>query len=140
MIERLHASCVSIEGRGVLLLGPSGAGKSDVALRLIDGGAKLVSDDQTEVRLEKNVLIAAAPEKLAGLLEIRSVGLARMEAEKGVPLALAVDLAQSGEALERMPETSFLPLLGQQIRKVRLPGLAASTPAVIRAVLKGIVE
>ena len=68
----LHATCVAINDQGVLLVGPSGVGKSDLALRLIDGGAELVSDDQTKVCLEKGKLLASPPDKLAGMLEIRS--------------------------------------------------------------------
>ena len=43
--ELLHATAIAINGAGVLLLGPSGSGKSDLALRLIDRGAVLISDD-----------------------------------------------------------------------------------------------
>ncbi|HEX3418624.1 MAG TPA: serine/threonine protein kinase, partial [Stellaceae bacterium] len=46
----VHATAIAIDGRAVLLRGPSGAGKSDLALRLIDGGARLVADDQVELR------------------------------------------------------------------------------------------
>ena len=54
---RLHASCVAINGQAVLLAGASGTGKSDLALRLIDHGAQLVADDQTELSLQNGVLI-----------------------------------------------------------------------------------
>ena len=48
--ETLHASTVALDGRAVLISGPSGSGKSDLALRLLDRGFTLVSDDQTIVR------------------------------------------------------------------------------------------
>ena len=92
----LHASCAALDGAGVLLLGPSGAGKSDLLLRLIDRGFELVADDQ--VWLEDGV--AQAPLALAGLLEIRGLGLMRMSYAASARLALTVRL----ETAERLPE------------------------------------
>ena len=86
---QVHASCVAREGRALLLLGPSGAGKSDLALRLIDRGFVLVADDRVDVRDNR----ATPPARLAGLLEVRGVGLLRFPHEADVPLALALDLA-----------------------------------------------
>jgi len=54
---QLHASCVSIDGKGILLLGPSGSGKSDLSLRLIDGGATLVADDRVDVSIFPSPLV-----------------------------------------------------------------------------------
>ena len=79
----LHATCVALDGRdgplGVLLRGPSGAGKSDLALRLIDRGARLVADDQCEVKVEDGAAgsrwIARAPAAIVGVLEVRGLGL-----------------------------------------------------------------
>lgn len=76
--ECVHASCVAIGGRGVLLVGPSGSGKSDLALRLIDGGAELVADDRVALRLADGRPVADAPPALAGLLEIREIGRAHV--------------------------------------------------------------
>ncbi len=135
---RLHASCVSVEGRGVLLTGPSGVGKSDIALRLIDEGAKLVSDDQTELRLEGEAVLASPPPVLAGLIEVRSVGLLRLPEWVEAPLALYVNLLPPEAEGERLPEAAFALLLGRPVRRVDLSGRAASTPAAIRAVLRGL--
>src|SRR6478672_11358165 len=90
--ETLHASTVASEGRAVLISGPSGSGKSDLALRLIDRGYTLVSDDQTIVRRDGDLLIASAPPTIAGKLEIRGVGIVEMEAASDVPIALYVEL------------------------------------------------
>ncbi len=90
----LHASCGARQGAGVLLLGPPGAGKSDLLLRLIDRGFALVADDQVDV----DGLVASAPAALAGLLEIRGIGLLRLPFEASVRLALAVRL-QAGDRL-----------------------------------------
>ena len=77
------------EGRAVLISGPSGSGKSDLALRLIDRGFTLVSDDQTIVRRDGDRLFASAPPTIKGKLEIRGVGIVEMETVKRRPVALS---------------------------------------------------
>jgi HPr kinase/phosphorylase len=131
----LHASCVSIGNKGVLIAGPSGAGKSDLALRLIDGGAQLVSDDQTQLRAEGGILIASAPPSIKGLIEIRHVGLLRLAYVSSAPVGLYLEPAHLEEKLERLPEAQTITFLGCAIRQLRLPVFAASTPAKIRAAL-----
>ena len=76
MTMLVHATCVALRPRGrswraVLLRGPSGAGKSDLALRLIEAGARLVADDQTELVRRGNSVVASAPAGIAGLIEAR---------------------------------------------------------------------
>jgi HPr kinase/phosphorylase len=95
----LHATCVAIGARGVLLLGASGTGKSDLALRLIDRGALLVSDDGVEVRAEDGQAIATAPATIAGRMEIRGLGIVETPVMPDVPIALCIALASP----ERMP-------------------------------------
>jgi HPr kinase/phosphorylase len=118
----IHATCVAIEGHGLLLRGPSGAGKSDLALRLIDHGAKLVADDQVCLRADGGRLIASAPRNLQGRLEIRGLGpvpLPDSELMRAVPVTLIADLVAAGE-LPRLPDPAYETLLG-----CRLPWLAA---------------
>ena len=93
---QLHASCAAREGHGVLLLGPSGSGKSDLLLRLLDRGFELVADDRVD--LERG--IASAPAAVAGLLEVRGLGLVKLPHLASAPVALAVALG----AGERMPD------------------------------------
>src|SRR5437588_5560986 len=88
----MHGTAVAIDGRGVLLRGPSGSGKSDLALRLIDAGARLVADDQTELRRDGDAIIARAPPTIAGMIEVRGLGIVRIEALPAAPVALLVDL------------------------------------------------
>ena len=131
----LNATCVAVEGKGVLIVGPSGSGKSDLALRLIEGGARLVADDQTEIRDEGGELAASAPAAIAGLMEVRHVGLLRVPALAKIPLALYIELASADEKIERLPDGRGIVLLDHPLPRLRLPGLAASTPAKIRAAL-----
>ncbi|MEO7680691.1 MAG: aldolase, partial [Sphingomonas sp.] len=92
MSERIHATTVAIRGRGVALLGASGSGKSDLALRLIDRGAVLVSDDYTEIGAIDGVVMAKAPRTIAGLIEVRGVGIVTVPHLDNVEIALAVQL------------------------------------------------
>ncbi len=115
---QVHASCVARDGEGVLLLGPSGAGKSDLALRLLRAGCRLVADDRVEIAAGW----AAAPVALAGLLEVRGLGILRLPYLARARLVLAVDLGgigarlPAGDAME-----GSLPLL-------RLDAAGASAP------------
>ncbi|MDA0997086.1 MAG: aldolase [Proteobacteria bacterium] len=133
--SQVHASCVAIAGQGVLIRGPSGAGKSDLALRLIDEGGFLVADDRVDLAAADGVLTARPPEALAGLIEVRGVGIvkaARIVAK--TKIALVVDLVEIG-AVERLPEPDGENILGVDVPKLALFAFAASTPAKIRLAL-----
>ncbi len=134
-MERINATCVEIEGKGVLLRGPSGSGKSDLALRLIDTGASLIADDYTEVENVGGRLLAAAPEPIKGLLEVRGVGVARTECPDRAELALVVDLV-AADQVERLPGESFADILGVSVRQVALAPFEASAPAKVRVALR----
>src|SRR3954447_22487577 len=84
--ETVHASTVATEGRAVVIAGPSGSGKSDLALRLLDRGFTLVSDDQTTIKRDGDRLIASAPPNIAGKLEIRGIGIVEMDVHGDVPV------------------------------------------------------
>jgi HPr kinase/phosphorylase len=90
----LHATCVAVDGRGVLILGPSGSGKSALALRLLSLGARLVADDRTEVTVTGGRLVARCPVQIAGLIEARGVGLLRAPAVDQAEVALVATLAK----------------------------------------------
>lgn len=106
MKVNIHASCVAIGGRGILILGESGAGKSDLALRLIDGGARLVADDRCDIFVRAGKLCAAAPVRISGLLELRGVGIVALPHAASAPLAMAVRLTQKSPQA-RLPEPAF---------------------------------
>lgn len=106
----LHATTVSVAGRGLLILGPSGAGKSALALELVSRGAALVADDRTQVVAEGSTLTASVPPAIAGLIEARGVGLLRTSEAGPTPVHLAVDLGQ--EEQQRLPEPHSVQLAG----------------------------
>lgn len=131
--ETLHATTVAIDGRAVLLEGPSGAGKSDLALRLIDRGAALISDDRTLVVRTPAGLVARAPERLAGRIEVRGVGIATVAAAEDAPVGLIVRL---DGAPARMPERRVRRIAGMPVREVALAAFEASTPIKVEIALR----
>jgi serine kinase of HPr protein (carbohydrate metabolism regulator) len=131
--ESIHASCVARGDRAVLITGPSGSGKSDLALRLLDHGFTLVSDDQTLVRREGDRLIASAPSQIAGKLEVRGIGIVEMEFAGDVPVALFVELTSE---IERMPDGSReRQLLGIALPLVNIDALTASAASKVALAL-----
>ena len=130
----IHASCVALEGKGVLLRGAPGAGKSDLALRLIEGGAALVADDQVALTSSGELLLAAPPARIAGLLEVRGIGIVSMEFVTQCPVHLVVDLVQP-DTVERMPVAATVDLCGHRIAHVLLAPFEASAPVKVRLAL-----
>jgi RNase adaptor protein for sRNA GlmZ degradation len=140
----VHATAVALGGRCVLLLGPSGAGKSDLALRLVDRGWRLVADDRVVLTPENGALWASAPPVLAGLIEVRGVGIVPEPALARAQVVLALDLAMPPD---RLPDPVARGLAGVAIpclgfdprgesvvlrieRALRVHGLGLSTAAV----------
>jgi serine kinase of HPr protein (carbohydrate metabolism regulator) len=132
--ENVHASCIAIGGRAVLIGGRSGQGKSDLALRLIDRGAALVSDDYTLVRRQDGRLLAAAPATIAGKIELRGVGILEYPAVQDVPVALFVDLDQATVRLPDADETRLV--AGIAIPVVGLNAHEPSAPIKVEAALR----
>lgn len=115
----LHASCVAVEGRGLLILGPSGSGKSSLALRLLSLGAGLVADDRTQIATAQGRLIARCPPALEGLIEARGVGLLRAATVPEVPVTLVADLGQPED--QRLPPVRKITILGCELDLVLHP-------------------
>ena len=131
--ETLHASTVAKNGCAVLITGPSGSGKSDLALRLLDRGFTLVSDDQTIVRKDGERLVASAPPTIAGKLEVRGLGIVEVERAHDVPVALIIELTSD---IQRLPDDSReRPILGVSLPFVTLDAMAASAPSKVALAL-----
>ena len=133
MSETIHATCVAIGGRGILIRGRSGSGKSDLALRLIDRGARLVSDDYTILSASGGRLRAAPPATIAGKLEVRGIGIVALDAERDVPICLVADL---DNIPERLPEPAKdVRLLETIVPTIALAALEASAPLKLEQAL-----
>jgi len=132
---RVHGTCVEIDGAAVLLRGPPGAGKSDLALRLIDGGARLVADDQTELRRGPSGLVASAPPTIAGRLEVRGIGILDCPWIPAAPLRLVADLVPA-DRIERLPEPRRCRLLDCELPLIAIHAFEASAAAKLRLAVR----
>jgi serine kinase of HPr protein (carbohydrate metabolism regulator) len=131
---QVHASCCAWGGLAVLLRGTPGSGKSDLALRLVDAGFRLVADDRVDLAAENGTVTASAPPALAGLIEVRSLGILQLDSHGAARLGLLADLAPAA-AIERMPEPATEEVLGVPLPVIRIDPSAASAVARVRAAL-----
>lgn len=126
----LHASCVALEGRGLLITGVSGQGKSALALQLMAFGAQLVADDRVLLQLLHGQVVASAPEPIRGLIEARFMGLLRAQIRSPVPVAALVDLDEA--ETERLPVRHTTRLLDQEVVLVKRVDGAHFAPALMQ--------
>ncbi|MBS4772758.1 MAG: HPr kinase/phosphatase C-terminal domain-containing protein [Proteobacteria bacterium] len=121
MTANIHASCVSLNNKGILIIGASGLGKSDLCLRLImERGARLVADDRVDLRNVEGQIVASAPEVLRGLLEVRGLGIIKQPFVPETPVHLIVKLVNSYNEVERLPDPFFYELEGARISQISL--------------------
>lgn len=132
--ETLHASCVAIGEHAVLIEGRSGAGKSDLALRLIDRGAALISDDYTVLMRSARKLLATPPATIAGKIEVRGLGIVDMPYRDRVAVSLLVELVDEVERMPPEPQTRRI--AGIDVPVVAMNGHDASGPIKVELALK----
>jgi HPr kinase/phosphorylase len=123
----VHASAVLAGARAVLIRGPSGAGKSRLALELIESAmvgalpfARLIGDDRVHLEAAAGRLLVRPAESLAGLIEVRGIGIMRLPYEPSAVVGLVVDLAADAE---RLPDPQHRQV---QISGISLPRLAVA--------------
>lgn len=126
----VHATAVALAGSALLLRGPPGAGKSDLALRLIDGGATLVADDQALLCRRGERILIGPPATIAGLIEVRGIGIVRLDWCEA-PLGLIVDLKRD-TPIVRLPEADSEMVLGLAVPRIALAPFEASAAAKLR--------
>ncbi|MBV7259418.1 HPr kinase/phosphorylase [Erythrobacter crassostreae] len=125
----VQASAVAIAGRVLMIEGPPGSGKSSLALALIDRGAKLIGDDAVTLSVDSGQIIASPPPNIAGLIEVRGIGLIKLPLGEPAPLSLILSLGEKGP---RLPETiAHREILGISIPT--LPFLPGEIAPAVRA-------
>jgi HPr kinase/phosphorylase len=134
---QVHGTCVELAGLGVLLRGPPGSGKSDLALRLIDRGARLVADDRVDLRSRGNELVASAPEPIAGRIEVRGLGIVEAPTVAEASVGLVVDLV-APERVGRLPDPAECDFLGIRVPRLELAPFEASAAAKVRLAARGL--
>lgn len=131
----IHASCVCIKNKGILILGSSGSGKSDLCLRLIaEFGAMLVADDRVELQVSGNCVKAKAPQNLKNLLEVRGIGIIKLKAKRTTKISAVFELTTS--KTERMPDDMTYNLCGIQKPLYKINPFEPSAPAKVLAALR----
>ncbi len=118
--------------RGILLMGSSGIGKSDLALRLIDRGARLVADDRCIVTADAGRVMCRPPANLAGKLEVRGVGIVTLPFVAPVRAVVVVRLA---DRYERLPVLGWEEVVGVRLPSAVLAPFETSAPVKVDMVL-----
>jgi HPr kinase/phosphorylase len=112
----MHATCVDINGSGVLIVGRSGSGKSSLAINLLALGSKLVADDQCEIVKNNNRFRVYKPASLPKSIEIRGIGLVSVPMVVETSLDWVVDMDET--ETERMPDLRFTEIGGYRVPTV----------------------
>jgi len=140
--EVRHAGLIALRQggfwRGALIQGASGIGKSDLALRALDAGFRLVADDRVTTFVSGGRLYGKAPESLAGLIEIRGLGVASQAALPFCEIALVLRCVAAPEAVERLPEVRSEPVLGIPVPVFDLWPREPSAPSKIRRMMQSL--
>ena len=138
MREMRHGSAVAMDGHAVLIFGPSGSGKSDLALRLIDRGATLISDDIVGIESTDDHLILSAAPNIAGKIELRGVGICAVDFLSSAPLRLVVELTQE---VGRMPPDDQSAAIGNfWVPMIKLDPFQVSSALKLEWALRSVID
>lgn len=134
----VHATAIAINDHGVLLVGPSGSGKSDLALRLIDRGAVLISDDAVYIEQSSGKALLQAAPNIEGRIELRGVGIIEVPHTKYTAMRMVAEMAAPDE---RIPSTNLSTnIAGHSVPSVKIAALEASAPLKVEYALRSIIE
>jgi HPr kinase/phosphorylase len=138
----VHASAVLVGNRGVLIRGPSGAGKSHLAFDLILAGlagqippAVLIGDDRVHLRVSQGQLLVRPARELAGLIEIRGLGIRRCDFAEEAVLGLVVDLYAADANRLPPPEALLARISGVEIPRIPVGSGYSPLPMVVAAII-----
>ncbi len=138
MPQMIHGTAISIGGHAVLIMGESGSGKSDLALRLIDRGAILISDDVVFLETRDNAPILTVAPNIAGKIEVRGVGIFDVDFIASAPLRLVVEFV---DAPDRLPEDIARTNIGDYVVPVsRLNPFEQSSAIKVEYALRAVLD
>ena len=130
----IHSTAISLNGDGILIKGPSGSGKTDLALRLIESGGKLISDDQVIIKRKAKKLFLSSPKELNGLIQLSGIGIVKADYVQNIPLELVVKL-QPYKNLDPFPINKEEIIKDLSIPVLSLYSFAVSATAKIKIAL-----
>ena len=130
----IHSTAISLNGDGILIKGPSGSGKTDLALRLIESGGKLISDDQVIIKRKAKRLFLSSPKELNGLMQLSGIGIVKADYVQNIPLELVVKL-QPYKNLDPFPINKEEIIKDLSIPVLSLYSFAVSATAKIKIAL-----
>ncbi|MBL6865062.1 MAG: HPr kinase/phosphatase C-terminal domain-containing protein [Rhodospirillales bacterium] len=130
----IHSTAISLNGDGILIKGPSGSGKTDLALRLIESGGKLISDDQVIIKRKAKRLFLSSPKELNGLMQLSGIGIVKVDYVQNIPLELVVKL-QPYKNLDPFPINKEEIIKDLSIPTLSLYSFAVSATAKIKVAL-----
>lgn len=130
---QIHASAVSLNGRGCLITGQSGSGKSTLCFEMIALGANLIADDRVDLTAIDGALLLSGPETLQGRIEASGIGLIQTPSvPEPIPCALIVDMDSAAERLPIPQQRDLLGISCPVIFGLRRPGLASILSVLLR--------
>lgn len=125
----IHATTISYKNKGIMFIGECSSGKSDLALRMIvQKKCHLVADDRTEITIKNKKIIATCPQSIKNKIEVRGLGIMPVKSIKKAEIKLVVELVDSLEKIERMPEKEYFIFDEATVEKIKIYPFECSAP------------